>query len=143
MVRRPQPRRSAVTQFITHDIGVQRARTAAEQHEIEPTVEIDRRVEQVCIVAPGVAQIPRVSGAPGILEASPDEVVVSRRARTIRPGIEVTSQDYRQGGVGRPVEDLVALSNLDCIEWPLLLQMCVDESECLPLQRHIYRTPSA
>src|SRR5215212_11243598 len=128
MVRRPQPRRSAVTQFITHDIGVQGARTAAEQHEIEPPVEIDRGVKQVWIVAPGVAQLPRVSGVPSILETRPDQVSVSRRARTIRPGVEVTDQDYGQRGVGRSVQKLVALRNLDRAERALRLQMRVDKT---------------
>jgi len=55
MVGRPQPRRSAVAQFIADDISVQGTQITAEQHEIEPLGEIDCGVEQVRIVAPGIA----------------------------------------------------------------------------------------
>ena len=72
MVRRPQPRRSAVAQFIAYDVGIQGAQIIAVQHQIEAPGEIDRRVEQVGIMAKGVAKLPGVRGAPGILEASPD-----------------------------------------------------------------------
>ena len=93
-------------------------------------------------MSPGVTWLPRVRGAPGILKPGSDQVVVGIRAIPVGPGVEVANQDYREGGVGRSAQYLVALSFLDCLS-AILLQMRVDEPKCLAAQRHIYRTPSS
>jgi hypothetical protein len=62
MVGRPQARRSSAVRIgiIADNIGAHGTETIfrgtiAEQHEIEPLGEIDRSVEQVFLMSPGVA----------------------------------------------------------------------------------------
>jgi hypothetical protein len=89
-----------------------------------------------------------VRSAPGILEASPDQLAVGIRASPTCPRVEVADQDHREGGASQSAQVLVALGDLDLVEGmvtegALLFQMRVDEPECLAAQRHIYRTLSS
>src|SRR5918995_4066774 len=146
MVGRPQAGRSAIGQFLTDDIGVEGAQTAAEQHEIDPPVEIDRCVLEVRRVAPGIAELSGMRGAPGIREPSLYRVTVSLRARPVRPRVVVTSQDHREPGLSWSAEDLVALGYLDRVygsTGALWFEVRVDEPECNAAHRSIHRTPSA
>src|SRR5215217_1931781 len=147
MVRRPQSRRSTITQSIADYIGVERAqtvaRTAAEQYEIEPLGKVDRRVEEERLVAESVAQLPRVGSAPGVRKPGSSQVAVRRCSRPVCSGVVITDKDHRDGGVSRSAQDLVALGDLVRVEETLLLQMCVDEPEFMAVRCNIYRTPSS